>query len=83
MLQEAPDEFDGVHGGPARPVTLLLAVGEGAVAILDADDPEVGDGYSEEVGGGKILVGGLAVAHGLGVDTFPLRCILGCLSVSK
>lgn len=60
MLKETPDELEGVDGGSAWPVALCLAVGEGDLAVLDIDDPGVGDGHAEDVRG-QILVRGLAV----------------------
>lgn len=67
VLEEAPDKFEGIDGGPARPVTLFFAVGEGDLSVLGIDDPGVGDGHPEDIGG-KIFESRFAVTYGLGVD---------------
>ncbi len=67
MLEESSDELEGIDGGPARPVTLFFAVGEGDFVTRDVDDPGVGDGHPEDIGG-KIFESRFAVTYGLGVD---------------
>lgn len=67
VLEEAPDKLESIDGGPARSVTLFFAVGEGDLPVLGIDDPGVGDGHPEDIGG-KIFEGRFAVAHGLRVN---------------
>ncbi len=43
MLEEAPDEFQGVKGDMAGAVAVSLAVGEGNVSIFESHDSGIAE----------------------------------------
>jgi len=72
MLEETPEKLEGVEGGFSGAIASGFAIGKGDLPVFNRNDAAVGNGHPEDVGG-KILEGGLGIAHGLAVD------IPGCL----
>lgn len=67
MLEEAPDELQGVEGNLTLPVAVLLAIRKGNGSIFDSHDSGIGDSHPEDIRC-EVFEGGLAVAYGLAVD---------------
>ena len=67
MLEESADELEGTQGHGSPSITVGLLVSEEYSIVLDLDDPAVGDGTSEDIGG-KVLDGVRAISPGQGVD---------------
>ena len=67
VLEESADELEGSQGHGSPSIAVGLLVSEEYGIVLDLDDPAVGDGDSEDIGG-KVLDGVRAISHGLEVD---------------
>ena len=65
MLQEALDEGQGVQGH-GLPGLVAGLIAEGDRAVVQADEPPVGQGHPVDVGG-QVFQGGAAIADGLTV----------------
>jgi len=64
VLEESADELEGTQGHSSPSITAGLLVSEEYGIVLDLDDPAVGDGNSEDIGG-KVLDGVRAISHSL------------------
>jgi hypothetical protein len=67
VLQEATDELDNIESQDPWTFTVGLAITNEHGAVVDINDPGIGDGDFEDVGG-EILERGLTGADRLAVD---------------